>query len=217
VFRLDTGWDTIYIISLIANKTNYIAFEQALRRSALRLFSPLELRRILGVSAVAAQFLVHRYARRGALVKLRNGLYALADRLPSELAMANRLYQPSYISFEYALAYYHLIPETVYTITSATSRPTRTLTAVGKTFEYHRLKRSAFTGYEPTKIAGETVLIATPEKAVADYLYFVDLRKQPLNDRLHVRALLRDRLVVCARLFDRPSLMTLLNRLWRVG
>lgn len=198
---------------MIANKVNWYALEHTLRRHALRLFSPLELQRLLGISPIAARFLVHRYTKRGALVKLRNGLYSLADQPPSELAIANRLYEPSYISFEYALAYYHVIPETVYTITSATPRPTRTLTAASKTFAYHRLKRSVFTGYEPAKVAGETILIATPEKAVMDYLYFVDLKKKALNDRLALRMIRWPRVEGYAKLFARPSLRRLVRSL----
>ena len=186
---------------------------QAIRKRGLRLFSPLELQRILGISAIAARFLVHRYAKRGVFIKLKNGLYCLAEQPPSELAIANRLYEPSYLSFEFALSYYHLIPEAAYVITSATSRSTRALMAMGKTFEYHRLKKSAFTGYEPVKVGTETILMATPEKALVDTLYFVDLKKKSLNDRLDLRTLDWKRAESYVRLFGRPSLRRLLRGL----
>ncbi len=192
---------------------NWLDAGRLLRRQGLRLFSPLELQRALGVSAVAARFLVHRYATRGALLKLRNGLYALADHPPSELVIANRLYAPSYVSFEFALAYYHVIPEAVYALTSATSRPTRMLTAAGKRFIYSHLKPSAFAGYEPVRLGGDTVFIATPEKALVDYLYFVDLRKRVLTDRLALRRLAWRRIEAYAALFARPSLLALARRL----
>ena len=192
---------------------NLIRVGQAIRRRGLRLFSPLELQRMLGISAIAARFLVHRYAKRGVFLKLRNGLYCLADQPPSELAIANRLYEPSYLSFEFALSYHHLIPEAAYVITSATSRPTRVLMALGKTFEYHRLKKSAFTGYEPVKVGTETILMATPEKALMDTLYFVDLKKKTLNDRLDLRTLNWKRAESCARFFGRPLLRQLLRSL----
>jgi len=191
---------------------NSIRVGQAIRKQGLRLFSPLELQRILSVSAIAARFLVHRYAKRGMFIKLRKGLYCLADQPPSELAIANRLYEPSYLSFEFALSYYHLIPEASYVVTSATSRPTRVLTALDKTFEYHRLKKSVFTGYEPVKMGVETVLMATPGKAVVDTLYFVDLRKKELNDRLDLRTLSGKQLRSYAQLFERPSLLQLLKK-----
>lgn len=200
-------------ISNVAKKVNWISVGQALRRQGLRVFSPLELRRLLGVSAVAAQFLVHRYAKAGVLVKLRNGLYGVADDLPSELAIANRLYAPSYLSFEFALAYHHLIPEHAYAVTSATTRATQTFTVASVAYEYHRLKRAAFTGYQPVRVGGDTILMATPEKALVDYLYFVDLRKAALNDRLAVRRVRWRGVEQYARLFERPSLAALVRRL----
>ena len=101
----------------MANKVNLIQVEHAIRRRGLWLFSPLEVQRVLGISAIAARFLVHRYAKRGVFLKLKNGLYCLADQPPSEMAIANRLYDPSYLSFEFALSYYHLIPEAAYVMT----------------------------------------------------------------------------------------------------
>jgi hypothetical protein len=106
-----------------------------------------------------------------------------------------------------------LIPEVTYVITSATPRPTRALTAMGKVFEYHRLKKSAFTGYEPVKVITETILMATPEKALVDTLYFVDLKKKTLNDRLNLRNLSWKRIESYARLFGRPSLRELVRSL----
>ena len=192
---------------------NWIEFDQAVRGRGLRLFTPLELQRVLNISAVAVRFLVHRYAKRSALLKLRNGLYCLSSHLPSEMAAANRLYEPSYLSFEFALSYHHVIPEAAYLVTSATTRPTRSLSALGKTFHYHRLKKSAFTGYEPLKIGAETVLMATPEKALVDTLYFVDLKKKTLNDRIDLRTLDKKRLESYVRLFDRPSLLQRIQKL----
>ena len=191
---------------------NLMRMERAIKKCGLRLFSPLEFQRVLDISAIAARFLVHRYAKRGVLLKLRKGLYCLADQPPSELVLANRLYEPSYLSFEFALSYHHLIPEATYTITSATSRPTHVVASLGKTFEYHRLKQSAFSGYEPVKVGTEAVLIATPEKALVDTLYYVDLKKKDLNDRLDLRILNWKRVESYATLFERPSLLQLLRR-----
>ncbi len=192
---------------------NWIDFERSVRKHGLRLFTPLELQRVLNISAIAARFLVHRYAKKGALLKLRNGLYCRTDDPPSEMALANRLYEPSYLSFEFALAYHRLIPETTYVMTSATTRPTRELAALGKTFEYHRLKKSGFTGYEPIRNGAETILMATPEKALVDTLYFVDLKKRNLNDRLDLRHLDKKKMESYARLFHRPSLLQRIQKL----
>ncbi|WP_176231845.1 type IV toxin-antitoxin system AbiEi family antitoxin domain-containing protein [Candidatus Hakubella thermalkaliphila] len=144
---------------------------------------------------------------------MRNGLYALTSNLPSELLIANKLYQPSYISLEYALSYHHLIPETVYTITSATTKPTREFEALDKIYHYYKIKREAFLGYEPKKIDGVTVLIAEPEKALVDYLYFVSLKKKALNERLTTKNLNRRKVLEYAEAFKREGLLRLMEKI----
>ncbi len=111
------------------------------------------------------------------------------------------------------MAYYHLIPESVYVMTSATSQSTRAFTAMGRVYEYHRLKRSFFIGYEPIKEQGEVVLMATPEKALVDYLYFVDLKKKVLNDRLILASLSWKQIERWLKLCERPSLLQLARTL----
>ena len=190
-----------------ANKVNWISVEQTLTRHNLRLFTLLDLQRLLRVSPIAVRFLVHRYTKRGALLRLRNGLYALANRAPSEFVIANRLYEPSYVSFEFAMAYYHLIPEAVYEVTSATTRTSRRFEVLGKAFTYRRLKPSAFTGYRPEKVGGRVALIAEPEKAFVDSLYFASLGKLSLPERLDLSILQHDRLRAWADLYQRPELV----------
>ncbi len=76
---------------------------------------------------------------------MKRGLYAFPDALPPDLYVANKLYEPSYISLEFALSYHGIIPETVYEITSVTTKSTRRFEAMGKVFTYRRIKREAFT------------------------------------------------------------------------
>ena len=60
-----------------------------------------------------------REVRDGKIIKIVNGLYETDGNTPGYL-LAGSIYGPSYISFEYALSYYGMIPERVTTITSAT-------------------------------------------------------------------------------------------------
>src|SRR3989344_3452385 len=112
-------------------KLKPIVVERILRGKGVRLFSPAEFRRLFAVTLRAAQEFIKDH-HQDLFVKLRNGLYALKTDPPHELEIANRIYGPSYVSFEYALAYYRLIPETVYTVTSATTKTTREFTVQGK-------------------------------------------------------------------------------------
>ncbi|GFP43259.1 hypothetical protein HKBW3C_02389 [Candidatus Hakubella thermalkaliphila] len=111
------------------------------------------------------------------------------------------------------LSYHHLIPETVYTITSATTKPTREFEALDKIYHYYKIKREAFLGYEPKKIDGVTVLIAEPEKALVDYLYFVSLKKKALNERLTTKNLNRRKVLEYAEAFKREGLLRLMEKI----
>ena len=97
-----------------------------------------------------------------------------------------------------------------YGITSATTKPTREFTQAGKSFNYFKIKSEAYTGYILT---ADGILIAEPEKALVDYLYFMVLGKKSLNDRLYIKSLNKAKLLKFARLFKRKKLVKLLKSL----
>lgn len=179
----------------------------------LRVFTPREFGRVFRATPEQTKYFLEEHSRDGLFLRLKRGLYALQDSLPSEEELANVLYRPSYVSFEYALAAYHILPEMVYTVTSATSKPTRTFTVADKTFSYLTIKQEAFTGYQPIQRDGRTILMAEPEKALVDYLYFVALGKKPTNDRFNLSALNRQKIESYAMLFARPKLIQLIREL----
>lgn len=191
-------------------KLKPVIVQQTLKDKGIRLFTPVEFQRSFTVSLRAAQEFIKDHSH-DLFLKVRNGLYALRIDLPSDGVIANRLYAPSYISFEYAMSRYGLIPESVYAITSATPRLTRTFTVNNKSFEYARIKKQAFRGYRAEKIEGMTVLMAEPEKAFVDYYYFVDLKLRRPNDRLNTRKLNKKIVMEYAALFNRPSLLKLVK------
>lgn len=114
--------------------------------------------------------------QRGEIVPLKRGLYLLGESYGKEFSpetVANLLYGPSYVSLEYALAEYGLIPELVFPVTSVcTGRKKNFSTPVG-IFIYRQLKASYYAlGYFRHKVEEISYLIATPEKALCDKLYF---------------------------------------------
>ena len=60
-----------------------------------------------------------REVKNGKLIKIINGLYETNPNVNGYL-LAGSIYGPSYLSFEYALSYYGLIPEKATAYTSAT-------------------------------------------------------------------------------------------------
>jgi predicted transcriptional regulator of viral defense system len=195
-------------------RLNYIKVEKVLREKGISLFTPRDFRGIFGVSRDAAKNFINRHSLTGLFLKIKNGLYVFSRNLPSKFVIANHLYQPSYVSFETALAYYNIIPETVYSVISATTRASREFTAGDTQYIYHRVKRELFFGYSGIKKDTKLYLMADPEKALADYLYFVVLKKKTLNDRLQLTAVRRQKLLKVVSLFKKPRLTVLVKSLY---
>lgn len=195
----------------------WFKIEAKLRGGGFRLFTPREFRQVTGSGAVAAKFLLMRYTRRGLLCRLKRGFYALRSRLPSKWGIANRLYKPSYVSLASALSYYGFIPESVYAVTSITAKSTREFEAAGTAYTYRTVKSGAFGGYKGVELGEETVLLAEKEKALADYLYFVFLKKERLNNRLNMRGANMRRLEGYLRDFQNKRLMVWYRHDFKIG
>jgi predicted transcriptional regulator of viral defense system len=114
------------------------------------------------------------WQQKGYIRKLIRGYYLFSGQPIEEgllFEIANRLYAPSYVSLESALAYYGMIPESVYAMTSVTTRRTyRHSTPVGE-FRYTSARKDLFFGYTVVNQNGRPVKMASPEKALLDYLY----------------------------------------------
>lgn len=116
------------------------------------------------------------WKRRGLVVELKRGLYLLNENdrkiNVSRAFLANQLYPPSYISVEYALMFYDLIPERVADLTSITTKKTKSFRNALGTFAYHHLAPKCFTGFiEEKDENGYSFFIAAPEKAIVDFIY----------------------------------------------
>ena len=116
---------------------------------------------------------ISRDLKNGKLIKIVKGLYETNPHTPGYL-LASSIYGPSYISFEYALSYYGLIPERVSTITCATydkKKKKKFDTAFG-VFTYRDIPKLAYSEEIILKNESDySYQIATPEKALCDKLY----------------------------------------------
>lgn len=198
----------------MVKKLKRIEVEEKLKSLGLEVFTPREFRRIFGVSQNTASKFITSNINSGLFVKLRNNFYTLGDSCPSQYLIANKMYQPSYISLKSALSNYHIIPEVVYATTSVTTKISREFATPKGDFIYQRIKKRAFTGYGLRLVDKDNILIATPEKALADYLYFVDLKRVSLNDRLELKHIKKFELIAFVKLFERPSMLKLVNDIY---
>jgi len=103
------------------------------------------------------------------LKRVTKGKYLFSLKETNDYELANFLFTPSYISLESALSFYGILAQFPYTITSVTPRKTKKIIYNEKEFEFAHLKREYFFGF----IKKDNFLIALPEKALLDELYFV--------------------------------------------
>lgn len=112
--------------------------------------------------------------KKGILVKIKRGLYS-DDLYNDREVIANICYNPSYISFEYALSYYDVIPEFVSTFTSATfgKKNNKIYYMKDFTFDYRSVPDEVFPmGILILKNSKDiSYKIASKEKALCDLLY----------------------------------------------
>lgn len=141
-----------------------------------------------GEKTVAVNQCLSRWKKNGWLVSLRRGLYELVfpeQRAISDMYLANRIYAPSYVSLETALSRHSMIPEVSMAVMSVTSKATRRFKNPHGLFIYRSVQPRAFCGYRVESHDGLEVLVAEPEKALVDWLYFASQEsKKPQLGRL---------------------------------
>lgn len=117
---------------------------------------------------------INNECKKGILVKIKRGLYT-DDLYNDKEVIANICYSPSYISFEYALSYYGVIPEYVSTFTSATfgKKNNKIYRMKDATFDYQSVPDEVFPmGVLLMKNSkGISYKFASKEKALCDLLY----------------------------------------------
>lgn len=156
---------------------DYMSLSSALRSNKLLIFTLRDVKNLFPAEkekTIKNNFV--RWRSKGYFVRLKNGLYEFIEkgsepRIP-DLYVANRLYEPSYISLESALSFYSIIPDIAAGVTCVTSRPTRTFRNKYGSFFYRSCRRRAFTGYRLMLYDGFKIQIADKEKALVDFLYY---------------------------------------------
>lgn len=189
---------------------NFQQIRQQLKQHNLEIFTTQEFINIFGVRRDIAAVTLTRYKQAGYLASPRRSVYYLAGEVEDTYKIANKIYYPSYVSLDSALSKYNHIPETVYTITSVTTKATREFTDDQTVYRYYKIKKEAFIGYHKE---GDT-LWADPEKAIVDYLYFVSQGKRELNDRLDIKKTDKSKIISYAKFFDNKRLNTLIQSLF---
>lgn len=144
-----------------------------------------------------------RWVKQGLLIKLRNAYYTFPENLREpgmNYYAAGIIYKPSYVSLHSALAFHGLIPETVATTTSITTRKTAVFdNALGR-FSYASVKPAIYFGFDIKKQGPNmSFRLAQPEKALLDLLYIYpfystikELKELRLNDQILHESIRKD-------------------------
>lgn len=126
------------------------------------------------------------------LFPIIRGLYE-TDGSTSGYLLASSICNPSYLSFEFALSFYGLIPEAVYTFTSATfgKNKRKTYNTPFGNFTYRDIPKSVYPyGIDIRHEGVYSFLIADREKAICDKLYTL----KPVSNMSELENMLFDNL-----------------------
>lgn len=145
-----------------------------------RIFTDVDLNNLLDGTPAARYGMTNKALKKKEIIKIRRGLYLLANEYRhkklSKFFLASRITPHSYISVESALSYYGWIPEKVTTVTSVlASGRTKKFTTLFGEFNFYQLPINEYeflTGVTRVEeIKGEPFLLASPLRALADYVY----------------------------------------------
>lgn len=152
---------------------------------------------------------IAREVRDGKLFFIVRGYYETEKNTSGE-RLAQFIYGPSYLSFDYALAEYGLIPEAVHIFTCATfnKRKIKTYENQFGTFVYRDIPSAVFSYGVIAKVDGNYMYkIATPEKALCDKLYTIS----PAHSIKELKALLFENLRVDENEFAKLNMQEILK------
>lgn len=150
-------------------ETSTLEIIKVLREKNISLFSLADFSRLFKITNQQTLYKkIQRLEKKGLVEKLIKGKYLFNFGQAGDYEIANYLYSPSYVSLESALSFYGIITSFAYMMTSITVKKPRTIRCRNLDFVYSQILPEFYFGMEKDK----GFLIASPEKALLDYLYF---------------------------------------------
>lgn len=122
--------------------------------------------------------LVSKLSCNGWLVRIKKGLYCIADLTSrgfigaSNLIIAQVLNQNSYISCEAALQHRNMFDQYLKIIASISLKAQRIVKVQDINYRFIKTGKKLFYGWEEARVEGKIIKIASAEKAILDILHF---------------------------------------------
>jgi len=167
-----------------------------------------EIGKILSLNDKSLRTIINRLKKKGVLALVGRGLYSVYGESVIAEEVASILYHPSYLSLKTVLSkagVYNQIPREIYCVTSRKTYKTK---INGIPIIYRQIKKELFFGYYQKKKS----LIAYPEKAFLDLLYFVSKgRETVFLEELDISSLNKTKLADFSKKYPK-EVKKLLNR-----
>ena len=180
-------------------------------QKGIALFTVGDAQKIFGIKNQNTLYkLLQRLEKAQVVKRIIKGKYRFLLKEVNDFELANFLVNPSYISLESALSFYGILPQFPYTITSVTPLKSKKIVLNQKEYEFAHLQAKYF----KAALKQDGFLIALPEKALLDELYFLakKLRSVNLKD-LDLKRIDKTKLKKLAKEYDFLPLQKLLKNL----
>lgn len=140
---------------------------------------------VLGSNRRTLDYRLKQLIKDGVLEPIKPGFY-LNKLLLAQTAQKESLLEyvgsvlkfPSYVSLEYALAKYGVIPESIFALTYITSKKTAEYSSESISYRYRNIKTDLFGEYEQREFEGKTYYFAKKWKALFDYIYLTKMKSR---------------------------------------
>lgn len=154
--------------------------------------------------------LLQRLVESNVIERTIKGKYLFSLREVDDFELANFFVNPSYVSLESALSFYGILSQFPYTITSVTVLKSKRITYKEKEYEFAHLGKKYFFGF----LRKNNFLIAIPEKALLDELYFVSKRLRKISaEELNLNVINKRKFKELSKRYDFIPLQKLLRSL----
>jgi len=147
---------------------NDLKIIEKIRAFPKKIFTISDLEKILSVSKKSLPTIISRLKKRGVLNQVGRGYYSVYEEIIVPENVACGIYYPSYLSLKTVLSKVGVINQIPWEIYLVTPRKTYKTKIAGVSVVYRQIKKDLFFGY----YLKDKVLIAYPEKALIDLLYF---------------------------------------------
>lgn len=152
-----------------------------LYQKKINLFNIEDAKKIFGIKKENTLYkLLQRLEKEKVIERIAKGKYHFLFREINDFELANFLVNPSYVSLESALSFFGILPQFPYSVSSVTPLKSQKIIFKEKEYEFLHMSKKYFFGAQKLN----QFLIAQPEKALLDELYFVSkkLRKIHFED-----------------------------------